>query len=390
MQNVKKITFPYFLDHSRPAQRAHTGTVVFFGTNFCDLPIGWNMQGFIQKTNQMLAYIRKHFPEHRLLYQAHPNETKEASLIDLSGFEIGEPTIAEVFLYRESHHVDYVFSALSSASISAYAMGYRSAIFIDTLMGAVTEEYIERYRHYFAGLPDTFFIRSFDTSPPTDRLQLSVTEEDAAFQEIARAVGDTKTLWVLAADPAIALRASICIARIKRISPELRAVLVKSPNKRWDAIAGDQNVFAPFDTVHILTYSRVRYSLRPRATRNVLRVARELKKIPIAADDTIISLSNLMFEENCLLSYNPGAQKILLTENRWYDFIYQQHAHLPVSKKYTTAWGVRFFNYVLEPLLGLHRTIFMEYQDGKGTNFFRYAKPLEKIYSKVFVLMPDR
>ena len=112
------------------------------------------------------------------------------------------------------------------------------------------------------------------------------------------------------------------------------------------------------------------------------------QKLPLVAGDVLISFATTLFEENCLLSYHPGLKKIMFIGYGWYHFIYEGGHRKLKTDSYHSSWGSRFFNHLLEPLLGLHRTTYQEYKDGKVINYFRYLEELGTIYNNVFVLMP--
>ncbi len=360
---------------------------VFFGTDYYNLPRDSNRQEFIERTNDMLDYIRRNCPDFEFIYQPHPNETDEYKYLKLEGFRVGEHTVAEIFLYEYAQTIGYVFSACSGASISAYAMGFESVIFIDTLHGAVSPETIQGYRSYFAGLPETFFIGRYD-QPLPKRSALALERQQQGLQAITECLPASGALWVLAADPALALRAAILVKQIKAAQPGTRAVLLMINHRRWELIDAHKDIFSAFDETIKLPNRRVWYSLRPQKIYRAWKTAQSLKKLPLEPGDTLISFCHLLYEENCLLSYFPKVHRVLLIENRWFHFVYGPGSkEMPVDG-FKTAWGTHFFNYILEPVLGLHRTIYREYKDGKVLNLFRYRSDLEEVYESTFVLMP--
>ncbi|HYC34329.1 MAG TPA: hypothetical protein VEC13_01205 [Candidatus Paceibacterota bacterium] len=363
--------------------------VIFFGTDFYNLPIDSNRENYIIATNKMLSYIRKHFSGFRLIYQAHPNEKDELGHLDLSGFTIGEKKVAEVLLYDNAARIEYVFSTCSWANGSAYAMGINSAVFLDLLKGCISDESILAYHSYFEGLPEEFFITSFDQEPPRQRHDNSLREKDG-FEKIKGAIGDSKKIWVLATDPALALRGAIICKELKETSPETKTGLLLISGRRWENVKEGRKLFDVFDEVVEMSHKKVWYSMRLPRIWNAIKVSFKMRKLPIKEGDTVISFSNLLFEENCILSYFKRIKKILMIESRWYFFVYEEQYRQLDPNAFNTFWGIRFFNFVLEPLLGLHRTIFKEFRDGKVINIFRYRKPLQETYDQTFVLMPDK
>ena len=387
MGAVRKIFFPYLIDF-KVSLPVHERMVVFFGTNFLGpaLPIGWNDALFIERTNAMLSYIREHFCGYRLIYQPHPNETNETDYFDMIGFTVGETTVAELFLYTNAPSIEYVFSACSNASASAYAMGLNAGVFLDTLGGVIPDESMRVYHGYFAGLPENFFIRSF-TDTPRWRAPYSLEGEHEGLARLREALDKKKRLWFLCADPALALRAAIIIRALKKNSPHIEAGLIQIHHRRWDLLSSFGSFLQEFSTVIELPLPRAWYSVRFSKILHAFRVARSLRHLDIRPDDVLVSFSNLLFEENCLLSFYPRTEKILIIENRWFDFVYEKGYELLPASSFYIPWGVYFFNYLVELPLKLHRTIFNEFTD-KTVNIFRYEAPLDQIYNAVFVLMP--
>lgn len=387
---VKKINFPYLLDLDRGNTPKNERLVIFFGTDFYNLPADSNREAYIKYTNKSLDYIRSNFAGFKLLYLPHPVEKDELTHLNLSGFELPkEHVLGEYFMYDNAHKIEYVFSTCSWVCGSAYAMGINAAVFLELLKGAVSEETIIGYRSYFNGLPKSFFINSFDEKPQK-REKFQVEKEMENINCIKETFKKSKDIWILAIDPSLVLRSALLIKILKKDSPDINAKLIILEHPRWELIRSYKNLLNIFDETIILPNKRILYSVRPKQILKTIKVIKYLKKLKIKEDDTFISLSNLLFEENCILSYFKGIKKILLTESRWYNFIYEDgYKELPKSGFKTTI-GIIFFNYILEPLLHLNRTLFKEYRDGKVINFFRYRKPLENIYDTTFVLMPSQ
>lgn len=388
MTGVRKILFPYLIDYSSPPPK-HERIVVFFGTNFLGpaLPIGWNEELIITHTNKMLAYIRTHFSGYRLMYQPHPNETVETEHFDMSGFTIGEKTVAELFLYANAASIEYVFSACSNASASAFSMGMNAAVFLDTLGdGTVPGESIIAYHGYFAGLPDYFFIRSYDQAPKQREPHREALEREG-LHEIKKTLDTKNRIWFLCADPALALRAALIIRELRKDNAAIKAGLIQIHHRRWDLLASFGSFVQEFDHSIELPLPRAWYSVRLSKILHAYRAAQSLRTLPIEDGDSVVSFSNLLFEENCILSFYPKTKKFLIIENRWYDFVYEGgHLMLPHSS-FHIPWGIRVFNIFVEFPLRLHQTLFDEFTD-KTVNIFRYREPLQKIYDAVFVLMP--
>src|SRR3989338_7763242 len=380
MGRIQKISFPYLLGSTAGG---HEKIAIFFGTDFYNLPIGSDQKLFTLRTNGMLAYVRRHFPDVRLLYQPHPNETDEYTLLDLSGFEVGKRTIADIFLAEQAPRIAGVFAACSWAAASAYSMGFRAGVFLDSLKDAIPDDALIGYRSYFAGFPDSFFINSFDQElPPLPPRRED--EERRALESIEKAIGNAKTVWFLSSDPAYVVHAAMLAQHFKH--KRLVSVnLISARTVRWRIVDGSP-LYAAFDK--IVSVQSQKYTARPQNIPAILRDALELSRLPIRPNDAVISFAHPQFAENCILSWYPHIKKILMLESRWYHVNYEEEWKALPEAGFRTLPGVRFFNRVVEPLLRLHRTVYKEYADGKGTNIYRYAKPLESVFDTVFVLTP--
>lgn len=390
MSQIRKIIFPYGAKRIDTSLSPKDKLVVYFGTDFYNLPLGSNRELFINLTNQILDYIRYHFPGRRLIYQPHPNERDEAKHLKLESFIIGERTIAEIFLYEKAGQIEYTFSAQSGASISAFAMGISSVIFLDLLHGVLSEGAITAYRSYFSGLPDFCLMKSLKYSPPHQETYFS-DQEKASLEKINQTINPDHPIWILVGgDPSAGLRSAILVKKWRQKWPKLEARLLVVNHRRWQLALDNKLIRESFDQIIKLPGQRIWYHTSLKVFLRAVRIARWLKRLPIKRNDNLVSLASFTFEENCLFSYHTYANKVLLIENRWYQFNYEGGVQELSSTDFHTPWGSRLFNWILEPILNLKRTIYREYEDGKVLNQFCYQEPLEKIFNFVFVLMPEK
>ncbi len=384
MGTIQKIPFPYLINHS-PVQSETPRIVVFFSTDFFNLPTDSNRNLFIERTNQALEYIRTQFPGRTLLYQAHPNEHDEQKYLDLEGFTIGEPTIAEVFLFEHAAEIEYVFSINSWASASAYLMGLSAAVLFEAFAGALSEETMEGTRGYYTGFQNSFFIRSFTQDIPAPQTPVSQDKEEESFRQISRAIQSPQKIWVMANEPSTALHAAIILRRLRAQGLRAHTVLLKPHHRRWRVIPDTSTVFDIFDESIEIPYQW--YSARPMKIYTAIKTALLIRRLPVKEGDLFISSSHPYFHENCFLSYHHGVKKILFMESRWYNFTYGGEALRLKQREFFTPLGARFFNFVLEPLLGLYRTLYRQYADGRVLNIHRYRRSLEEIYDSIFVFL---
>src|SRR3989344_1239580 len=287
---VQKILFPYTYPALPAEKRSAPDTAIFFGTDFYNLPSGSDQKLFIERTNQMLDYVRRHFPNARLLYQPHPNEKDEYTLLALTGFEVGKRTIADVLLFEQAPRIAGVFAACSWAAASAYSMGFRAGVFLDLLKGAIPDDALLGFRSYFAGFPDSFFIRSFEQElPPHPPAQEE--EKKRALAAIEEAVGGAKTVWLLSSNPAYVVHAAILAEHLKaKRHMTVNLVLVRS--FRWRIIE-DVAFYKAFD--QIVSVQPQRYTARPQKFLGILRNALELWRLGISPNDAVISFAHAQF-----------------------------------------------------------------------------------------------
>ncbi len=384
MGTVEKIIFPYCL---RP-EPSGENIAIFFGTDFYNLPAGSNERLFIERTDQMLAYMRARLAHCRLLYQPHPNETDEYTKLNLKGFEVGQKMIAEVLLYEQASSVQFVLSACSGASLSAYAMGFNAAVAINLLSDALPEDAIAGYGQYFAGAPDAFFLRHLNGPLPV-RSRVSQEEEQRASALIKEAIGSPKKLWVLIQSPGFAIQAVRMLQLARESNPSMQACILTIGGRRWSTMPAVSKLLDEFDETLRLRDSRILYSARPQRLLEAAREAYKIKCLPISVGDVVVSFCYTMFEEDCVISYHKHkARMIGLIENRWYHFTFVNRGHSLPQSGFRAPHGALAFAWLLEPLLGLYRTVTREYKDGRVINFFRYRLPLESVYDTAIILLP--
>ena len=93
----------------------------------------------------------------------------------------------------------------------------------------------------------------------------------------------------------------------------------------------------------------------------------------------------LSFTENCFVSYHKNA-KIGVQLADYFAINYGlKRADLHKSTNLKISKGIFFFNKIVEPLLGIQRTLYLKYGDGSVINIVRYQKPADKIYDHIFL-----
>jgi len=387
---AEKIAFPYGLSGVIGSVKTRDETAVFFGADFLGMEKqpGFDKQLFVDGTNAMLAYMRRNFPNSRLLYQPHPNEVDEHTYLDLQGFERGEKMVAEVFLYTHAADIVFVLSACSGASVSAYAMGFNAFVGIKLLEKALSPEIMSGYREYLAGTPESFFLNSLDATVPS-RSSPAKEDESHSIARLKEAVGSPKKLWVLVQSPSFMVQASLILKYARAGNPDLKAGILKVGGGRWRKTADVSTLERDFDDVVHVREHRVLYSARPLHLLKAALVAFSIRNLPIKRGDAVVSFCYTMFEEDCIISYfKKKARMIGIIENRWFHFTFVDMGKSLPASGFRAPLGALAFAWILEPLLGLYRTITKEYGAGVVINIFRYRAPLESVYDIALVTVP--
>jgi hypothetical protein len=103
-------------------ERVSRNRVILFGTPFLlihNLP----PDAYVEHLNRCLDYLRRNYPGCDLIYRPHPIETKEASRLNLDGFQIEDDReAAELYFLRHSSVIEAVYSV--SSTVSRTAMNY--------------------------------------------------------------------------------------------------------------------------------------------------------------------------------------------------------------------------------------------------------------------------
>lgn len=128
--------------------------VLFFGTPFL-LIHNLVPEVYVEHLNRCLDFLRRSYPDADLIYRPHPIETKEASQLQLQGFQIeNDREAAELYFMRHFAAIDAVYSVSSTVSRTALNYGLNAyslwrcfpfaetaAKFFERLMGEVPPEF---------------------------------------------------------------------------------------------------------------------------------------------------------------------------------------------------------------------------------------------------------
>lgn len=386
--NVFKITSLYYLVcPSKEENTISSKKVIFWGTCFKQLSDDLNAEEYVRKVNLCLDYIRKYCQGYKLYYKPHPAEKDELKLLNLESFEmLEEPAAAEFFLWKNFNSIAYSFSVLSNASISAFDFGINSYVFYKLFKSAFGKPTFESLEDYFQGFPDTFFID--DLSRPLKENKITLVRDEKLESDMKEMLEEKEgEIWFNIVEPALALVAVSLAKLIKNISPQRKIHLLISKQHRWNAV-NIKDIESVFDEIRFLP--RVYYSLRPSKVWEAVRQAIKIKNLGIKKEDIIISFlnfPNFSFVENCLVSYFNKNKRIAFTSEINFNLLYALNfSDFFAEVDFKTKPANVFFNKILEPLLGLNKTIFLQYGDGRVFNITRYEKPLNDIFDRVYVL----
>ncbi|MCC6934831.1 MAG: hypothetical protein IT406_04055 [Candidatus Yanofskybacteria bacterium] len=358
---------------------------IFFGTGFRNVPdLDWN--GYIGRVNECLQYMRERCGDCDLYYKPHPAETDETSLLNLEGFQIiREKNIADTYLQDHHDHIKYVFSVHSIVSATAYSLGLNAYMFMDVFHGIYNETLLRWYREvYFSEMPESFFIRDLSASLHENKKALPDDREleGQVRRMLAQRAG---TVWFILTVSPLDVLLSV-VTMVRRLEPNRRIGLLLYRHRRWDAMNLD-DIRSRFDEVHV--FPRAFYSLHPRRLLQMLRVARAVRRFPIAPDDIFFGFSGYEFLENCFISYHPRVLRVAFWTYR--SFLCHQNSgnnSFFRGRQYRFTWASRVYFRILFPLLGLRRVLYLQ-PAGKDRLLFamqRYERPMNEEYDYVMYL----
>ncbi|MBI2062840.1 MAG: hypothetical protein HYT61_01200 [Candidatus Yanofskybacteria bacterium] len=398
--NIAVFETPYPVFNELSLEKTERKMVIFMGLDFRLFP-DLDQKNYIDVENKCLDYVRKECADCDLYYKPHPAEKDEQNFLNLASFKsIDDPSISEFFIMKNLCKIQYVFSPFSWISVSAYAMGLNSFVFSKLFKTAMGEARADFYDDYFKEMPPQFFINNFDQKLIENKRLIGKGE--LFEKEIKNALTLKKgAAWFVIADPGF-LPIIIAMTRlIKSIDPERgregtqrasasygvdpsrKTNLIIVRHNRWDKM-NIEEIRPYFDGVHI--FKRTFYSLRPRKIFDAVKIAFSAKKLPIGSEGIIFGFTHSGFLENCLISYNKGAMKISCQNKLNLEWMYsiKRSATLSDDKFHQIKSNI-LYNRILEPLLGLNKTLYLKYGDGTVLNISRYEKPLNDVYDKVYL-----
>ncbi|HEY4475061.1 MAG TPA: hypothetical protein VJC06_04000 [Candidatus Paceibacterota bacterium] len=340
------------------------------------------LRRYIEMVNQCLDYIRRECVGCEFFYKSHPADPDEQKYLNLRGFKvIKEHVNAEIFFWKNRERIKSVFAVNSLGLLSAYGFGLNAYAFSEFFRPIFGEKLFESIDDCYAGLPDRFFIRDFGQTLTAYGVPVKVDPMLESFLTdlLLKNKGD---VWlVVSATEFIVILISLTNF-IKSFDPKRKIKLVISRHHRWDFINLD-DIKPYFD--EIIFMPRVFYSLKIRKIIEVVKVWQKVKQFKLKPNDIIISGSQVEFVENCFISDYNGNQRIGLIMKRDFYANYNTTNSIFSKNKYfrfsKASW---FFNKILEPILGLNKTLFLLYSPG-CTAITRYQEPVNKIFDQVIM-----
>ena len=372
----------YWLDEGQESTIA-SESVVFFGGDFYNIS-GIDREEFIKKNNQCLDYIRKNFSGHKLYYKPHPAETTERRHLNLECFELVEESIlADLFVWKNRKNIKCAFSIFSSSSITAHALGVNSYNFFKFCLPAFHRLPRIFNTLYFQEMPTSCFIENLEQKPLENKITPS--EDQELINDLVRIFADQRgKIWLIITDTRFFVTAIALASLFKKIKPEKKIGLIVSKHHRWDIVRlGEFKKY--FDEIIVLP--RLFYSLRPKRLWEAIKTSFRIKRFKIGLEDVIVSFGYCEFVENCFMSHHQDKFKIAFMP-----YLAQQTYFKadPLSsfgfgdERFSFTKASFFYNKILEPLLGIYRTIYLESGDGTvGFNMMRFQDSIEKVYDLI-------
>lgn len=389
LDNVFRVHPPYdFLIPGIGQPSLKKNKVIFWGTCFKQLPDDLNISGYVETVNKCLDYIRRECRGHELYYKPHPAEKNESNLLNLESFKLVEdPSVGEVFLWKNWDEIAYSFSVMSNAAISAYDFGINSYVFYKLFKPIVGEASYEAFEDFFRDMPNNFFINDLD-KPLADNKQ--VFGEDRILKSRIKEMLENQKgkIWFVVAEPALIIAIASLAVMIKKLELARQIGLIISRRHRWGMV-DIENFKCYFDTIDV--FPRIFYTLRPNRLLRAAGVALRVKKFKINSDDVIIGFAHDSLLENCFISYFPRNKKIALFSNVYFDLMYNgRYSDFFARSNFKRKFTDIFWNLFLEPLLGINKTLVLEYGDGRVFNIVRYQKPINELYDEVYLARMQR
>ena len=389
--NVISTHFPYYwapvMESSKEGQFLKN-SVIFLGNDMKGFMAALGnepeiFRRYVEKVNQCLDYIRRECGGCEFFYKSHPADLDEQKYLNLSGFEvIKEHVNAEIFFWKNKERIKSVFAVNSLGLLSAYGFGLNAYAFSEFFRPIFGEKLFESIDDCYAGLPDWFFIRDFGQRLTAYDIPVKVdpTLESFLTDLLVKNKGD---VWfIVSATEFIVILVSLANF-IRRLYPKRKIKLVVSRHHRWDLISLD-DIKPYFDEIIFLP--RVFYSLKVKKILQAVKVWKKIAGFKVREGDVIISGSQVEFVENCFISRFKNNSRVgMLMKRDFYANYDTDNSLFSKNEHFKFSRASLFFNKILEPALGLKRSLFLIYSPG-CTAITRYQEPVNKVFDQVIML----
>ncbi|MBI2100039.1 MAG: hypothetical protein HYT48_01720 [Candidatus Vogelbacteria bacterium] len=356
---------------------------IFLGNDFKNMSKTLDREAYIEQTNQCLDYMRRECRGCSLYYKPHPNETDEYSFFDLDGFQVigkEDNEIAEIFFWKNLSSIKYVFSIASTAVWSAYNLGLNAYTFIRPVEAVIGKD-IASAGDYFDELPSSFFITNFD-QPLRENRKILVPDH-LAEGRFLRDLESGNDVWFLVGDPGMLVIYISFVNLIKKNFPHKKINLILPRHHRWGRVK-EKHYRSYFN--QIVSFPRSLYSLKPSRFIEIIKTILAIKRFKLPPQDVLLLFANSNLVENCFVSYFPN-KKIAVQFKDYFEINYGlKESEILRGEKLKARFTSIMFNLIIEPILGLYRSIYLEYGDGRVINIVRFLKPATKIYDRIYLL----
>ncbi|OGN10637.1 MAG: hypothetical protein A3J46_05520 [Candidatus Yanofskybacteria bacterium RIFCSPHIGHO2_02_FULL_41_11] len=388
--NVIPTHFPYYwapVGESSKEEQFLKNSVIFLGNDMKGFMAALDnepeiFRRYVEMVNQCLGYIRRECGGCNFFYKPHPADLDEQKFLNLSGFEvIKEHVNAEIFLWKNRESIKSVFAVNSLGLLSAYGFGLNAYAFSEFFRPIFGEKLFESIDDCYTGLPDKFFIRDFGQRLTAYDISVKVDPVLGGFlmDLLVKNKGD---IWfIVSATEFIVILVSLANF-IKKFDPKRKIKLVISRHHRWDLISLD-NIKPYFDEIIFLP--RVFYSLKIGKILQAVKVWKEIAGLKVGQGDVIISGSQVEFVENCFISRFKNNSRVgMLMKRDFYTNYDSNNSLFSKNERFKFSRASWFFNKILEPVLGLKKSLFLLYSPG-CTAITRYQEPVNRIFDQVII-----
>jgi len=387
IDNIFECPSPYWYLVNRSdnnSNNSQKNMVVFFG-NDMEGVLGFGVSSkdqYVSRVNECLDYIRQNFIGFDLCYKSHPGDAGEQNYLNLAGFRILDVKItAEIFMADNLKKLRAVFTVGSFSAFNGYSMGIDSHVFYHCFSDIYNRDFIISLDQSFFEMPQSFFVKKLDQELPNNSRDL---KNDQFLKSILKKNLDKNSgkIWLLCSFSEYTVFLGILTQIIRELSPNRQVGFIASYHHRWEPIRNYLNNY--FDEVVFMP--RIHYSIKPSRLWESFKIARQIRNFKMDPEDILMVASQPDFVENCFVSYHQNNHKIGLANKR--DFRAQYD---PKSLTYTAYDEFRFnkatwfFNKIFEPLLGIHRSLFLAFTSMNGFYFNRYQKPLNEIFDQLIL-----